>query len=201
MSVIGQEIGHRWLAFLRFRDHAGRTSQALLGRDAAHWSFFFDSDASVLEGNDIEDLGGGSFRTVAAVQRYSLPDQYAMGLVDKTQVPPFFYVQNPANTGNRSASSEPEVGVTFTGTRRDVSLDDVIAVVGPRIPSAAESPKVYRQAFVYVVSVGRSLEPAAIEKLDRIRRAWNQFLSTATRFADAGRHESRIFERRRRIVV
>ena len=54
---------------------------ALLGRDLAHWSFFFDSDASVMEGNDIEDLGGGSFRTVAAVQRYSLLDQYAMGLV------------------------------------------------------------------------------------------------------------------------
>ena len=42
-----------------------------------------DSDASVMEGNDIEDLGGGSFRTVAAVQRYSLLDQYAMGLVSR----------------------------------------------------------------------------------------------------------------------
>ena len=59
----------------------GQRSDALLGRDLAHWSFFFDSDASVMEGNDIEDLGGGSFRTVAAVQRYSLLDQYAMGLV------------------------------------------------------------------------------------------------------------------------
>ena len=28
-----------------------------------------DSDASVMEGNDIEDLGGGSFRTIGAVRR------------------------------------------------------------------------------------------------------------------------------------
>ena len=81
VSVLGQEVGHRWLAFLEFRDRTGARSDQLLGRDQAHWSFFFDSDASVMEGNDIEDLGGGSFRTVDAVKRYSLLDQYAMGLV------------------------------------------------------------------------------------------------------------------------
>ncbi len=153
----------------------GRMSGDLLGRDAAHWSFFFDSDASVLEGNDIEDLGGGSFRTVAAVERYSLLDQYAMGLVDHSQVPPFFYVQPTSLTGRRTAASEPEVGVTFSGTRRDVRIEDVIAVVGPRVPSAAESPRVYRQAFVYVVSAGRTVETTAIAKLDRIRVAWISF--------------------------
>jgi hypothetical protein len=181
LSVMGQEIGHRWLAFLEFRDHNGRRSDALLGRDQAHWSFFFDSDASVLEGNDIQDLGGGAFRTTAAVQRYSLLDQYAMGLIDKTEVPPFFYVQNPTNiTPARTASSNPQVGVTFSGTRRNVTIDDVITVLGERLPSSAESPRVYRQAFVYVASAGRTADPAAIEKLDRIRVAWDQFLSAAT---------------------
>ena len=89
VSVLGQEVGHRWLAFLEFRDHTGARSEALLGRDQAHWSFFFDSDASVMEGNDIEDLGGGSFRTTGAVQRYSRLDQYAMGLVPRVRSPPF----------------------------------------------------------------------------------------------------------------
>ena len=181
VSVMGQEIGHRWLAFLMFRDQNGRRSTALLGRDQAHWSFFFDSDASVLEGNDIVDLGGGSFRTAAAVERYSLLDQYAMGLVDRTQVPPFSYIENPTNVSPpRTASSNPEVGVTFSGTRRTVTIDDVIAVHGQRAPSAADSPRVYRQAFVYVVSAGRTADPAAIKKLDRIRVAWDQFFSAAT---------------------
>ena len=68
LSLLGHEFGHRWLAFLNFRDGNSQPSQALLGRDRAHWSFFFDSDASVLEGNDIVDHGGGSFSTRAAAR-------------------------------------------------------------------------------------------------------------------------------------
>ena len=181
VSVLGQEVGHRWLAFLLFRDHMNQRSSALLGRDRAHWSFFLDSDASVLEGNDIQDLGNGSFRTVEAVARYSLLDQYAMGLVDKTQVPPFFYVESPTNVSPaRSASSSPAVGVTFSGTRRNVTIDDVVAIHGDRSPSAAASPRVYRQAFVYIVSAGGTVDAAAIQKIDRIRVAWDQFFSRAT---------------------
>ena len=97
VSLLGQESGHRWLAFLEFRDRTGTQSDALLGRDLAHWSLFFDSDASVMEGNDIEELGGGSFRTTAAVRRYSALDQYAMGLLPPAQVPSFFYVESPTN--------------------------------------------------------------------------------------------------------
>ena len=181
VSVLGQEVGHRWLAFLDFRNHTGARSEALLGRDQAHWSFFFDSDASVMEGNDIEDLGGGSFRTTAAVQRYSRLDQYAMGLVSASQVPPFFYVDNPMNvSGGREADSAPRVGVTFNGTRRDVLIEDIIAINGPRVPSSANSPRVHRQAFVLVVGQGRSPDNAQIAKVDRIRKAWETFFQQAT---------------------
>ena len=38
VSVMGQEVGHRWLAFLRFSDHNRQSSAALLGRDESHWS-------------------------------------------------------------------------------------------------------------------------------------------------------------------
>jgi hypothetical protein len=181
VSLLGQEVGHRWLAFLEFRNHTGARSEALLGRDQAHWSFFFDSDASVMEGNDIEDLGGGSFRTTAAVQRYSRLDQYAMGLVSASEVPSFFYVENPVNVaGGREADSAPRTGVTFNGTRRDVLIDDVIAINGPRIPSSADSARVHRQAFVLVVGQGRSADNAQIAKIDRIRIAWESFFQQAT---------------------
>ena len=180
VSVMGQEVGHRWLAFVDFRDHNGARSQSLLGRDDSHWSFFFDSDASVMEGNDIEDLGGGAFRTVGAVRRYSLLDQYAMGLIGPGQVPTFFYVQNPTNMSvNRTAASAPQVGVSFNGTRRDVRVEDIIAIHGPRIPSADDAPKLHRQAFIYVTSAGRTAEPAQVQKLDRIRLAWEEFFLQA----------------------
>ena len=181
VSVLGQEVGHRWLAFLEFRDHTGARSDQLLGRAASHWSFFFDSDASVMEGNDIEDLGGGAFRTVGAVRKYSLLDQYAMGLVSENEVPPFFYVQNPANiVPNRTRESAPQTGVTFNGTRRDVLIQDIIAINGPRSPSSAEAPRVHRQAFVFVIGAGRTADPAQIAKIERIRTAWEPFFRTAT---------------------
>jgi len=181
VSLLGQEVGHRWLAFLEFRDYRGERSEALLGRDQAHWSFFMDSDASVMEGNDIEDLGGGSFRTTAAVRRYSRLDQYVMGLIPASQVPLFFYVDNPVNVaGGREADSAPRVGVTFNGTRRDVLIEDIIAINGPRFPSSVDSPRVHRQAFVFVVGQGRSQDDAQIAKVDRIRRAWETFFDQAT---------------------
>jgi hypothetical protein len=101
LSVLGQECGHRWLAYLEFRDGAA-SSTALLGRDEAHWSFFFDSDASHMEGNDIEDRGNGQFRTVGAVSRYSALDQYAMGLRAASEVPPMFLVTQVNSSGSAS---------------------------------------------------------------------------------------------------
>ena len=181
LSVLGQEVGHRWLAYLNFIDHTGQQSEELLGRDVAHWSFFMDSDASVMEGNDIEDLGGGSFRTVGAVRRYSLLDQYAMGLVSPPEVPPFFYVQSPVNMSQqKTKESAPQTGVTFNGTRRDVLIGDVISIHGARVPAAAQSPRVHRQAFLYIVGGGRSVDSAQVAKVDRIRQQWETFFLQAT---------------------
>jgi hypothetical protein len=181
LSVLGQEAGHRWLAYLQFRDRDGETSDLLLGRDQAHWSFFFDSDASVMEGNDIEDLGGGSFKTVGAVQRYSRLDQYAMGLLKESEVPPFFYVEDPLSvTPPERNDSAPRVGVTFKGTKRTVLIQDVTAVVGRRQPAAGTGSKVHRQAFVFVAGLGNSVNDTYVAKVNRIRTAWVDFFSTAT---------------------
>ena len=191
VSVIGQEVGHRWLAYLEFSDHTRQRSGALLGRDDAHWSFFFNSDASVMEGNRIQDLGGGSFRTIAAVERYSLLDQYAMGLVRDVDVPPMFYVESPTNVSNNAApDSPPRVGITFSGTRRDVLINDIIDIEGRRQPTSEAAPKVYRQAFVFVVSNGRTAATTVTTKIDRIRRAWETFYSQAT--DGRGRVETRL---------
>lgn len=181
LSVLGQEAGHRWLAYFNFRDHTGQQSEELLGRDLAHWSFFMDSDASVMEGNDIENLGGGSFRTVGAVRRYSKLDQYAMGLLSPAEVPTFFYVQSPVNMSQqKTKESAPQTGVTFNGTRRDVLIDDIIAIHGSRVPAAQDSPRVHRQAFLYIVSAGRNVDSTQVAKVDRIRTQWESFFLQAT---------------------
>ena len=187
LSVLGQEVGHRWLAFLEFRDHTGTRSDALLGRDHAHWSFFFDSDASVMEGNDIEDLGGGSFRTIGAVQRYSRLDQYAMGLRPDRRGAAVLLRRRARSTSRSRTIANPrqQVGVTFNGTRRDVLIEDIVAIHGRASAVRAESPRVHRQAFVYVVGAGRTVEAGQVAKLDRIRRAWEAFFLRSHRRPDA----------------
>ena len=176
LSLMGQECGHRWLAFLEFRDGAVN-SKALLGRDEAHWSFFFDSDASHMEGNDIEDLGNGVFRTVGAVSRYSALDQYAMGLRAASDVPPMFLVTQV--TSSQNAEDAPRIGVEIRGTRKDVRIADIIAASGTRRPDAASAPKVFRQAFIYLVSQTRE-SSADLAKLERIRGSWETFFSDST---------------------
>jgi hypothetical protein len=181
LGVVAHEVAHRWLAFFSFRNHRGEISDDLLGRGLAHWSFFLDTDASVMEGNDINDLGGGSFRTTGASSTYSRLDLYAMGLVGESDVPSFFYVESPTNiVPSKDRESAPALNVTFNGTRRDVLIQDIVAANGPRIPSTADAPRVHNQAFVFVVGLGRTASAEQIDKLDRIRRQWEPFFLQAT---------------------
>src|SRR5262249_30792258 len=152
-EFLGHEVGHRWGARLRFREAFGASSAALLGRALVHWSFFFDTQASVLEGNSIRDLGGGRFETVDFTRGYSPLDQYAMGRRAPSEVPPFYFVESPddfhPNRGYKAAST-PEAGVSFTGLRHDVNIDQVIAALGIRLPPAGVAPTLWRQAYVLV---------------------------------------------------
>ncbi len=176
LSLLGQECGHRWLAYLEFKDGTS-ISKELLGRDEAHWSFFFDSDASHMEGNDIEDRGNGLFRTVGAVSRYSALDQYAMGLRAASDVPPMFVVTQINSSG--SASDAPRIGVDIRGTRKDVRIADVVAAMGSRSPDFATAPKAFREAWVYVVAQTRETS-SELSKIERIRAAWEGFFGDST---------------------
>jgi hypothetical protein len=101
-----------------------------------------------------------------------------MGLIPASSVPTMFYVESPDTS--HTAADAPQIGVTFSGTRRDFLIDDVIAVNGTRSPSAADSPRSFRQAFIYVASSGRSVDTGQVSKLDGIRRQWEGFFLQAT---------------------
>lgn len=182
IGIMGQESGHRWLAFTPFQDGLA-PSYTILGRDESHWSFFFDSDGSVMEGNDIEDRGTGlgmqRFKTVGATYTYSKLDQYIIGLLGKEDVPPMLFVENKYGTV-KTASSSPQVGETFGGTRRDISINSIIAANGTRVPSVLESPKVFRQAFILVSTKSQPATQDQIAKVQRIRDAWVQFFNEQT---------------------
>lgn len=183
LDVLGEETGHRWGAFVRFRD-GKRDSSELLGRMQAHWSFFLDSDASQLEGNDWRDNGDGTFTTVGIHERYSPLDQYLMGLRPPAEVPAFFLIRNSPRQmecfGEGPQSCPPELNVTTSGTRVDISVDQVVQAEGPRVPAAGDAPATFRQAFILVVPAGQADVMADVEKLERIRQAWEAYFPQAT---------------------
>jgi hypothetical protein len=178
LGILAHETGHRWLARILFVDADRTISDQLLGRQRAHWSFFTDSDGSVMEGNEIEDLGGGAFRTTRSAEKYSRLDLYAMGLATAAEVPRWFFIDAPITNWDREDG--PISGVSITGTRRDVLIQHVIDALGPRVPAAADSPRVHRQAFVFVRRAGAVQDPQDLTRLTNIREQFGPFFSRAT---------------------
>ena len=68
----------------------------------------------------------------------------------------------------------------MTGSRREVTIGDVVAEMGARSPAAGSGPREHRQAWIYVTSAGRAADPAAIAKLETFRRAFEDFFAQAT---------------------
>lgn len=181
LSVLAHEVGHRWLAQARFRDGAA-DSEELLGRQKAHWSYAMNSSGSHDEGNDIEDLGGGQFRTGVSSVRYGPLDQYLMGIRPPEEVPPFFFIRTPKFVTSGAVVSpeeSPGTGVGMTGTRKDVTVNDVIAAMGPRNPPAAAGAPPFRVAFIYV-TLDESLDAPALERIESIRAAFEPFFAQST---------------------
>jgi hypothetical protein len=175
LDLLGQEAGHRWLAKLHFIDESGQRSDALLGRDLSHWSFCHNSLASDMEGNLIREDGGDRFTSIGATEGYSPLDQYAMGLIAAADVPPFYYVDGCTNPGR-----SPQVGATLQGRRIDVTIGQIVAAEGPRVPAAAKAPHSFNMAFVLVAEAGQFPSEDSIAKVDRIRAAWEAYFARAT---------------------
>ena len=180
LTTLAHELGHRFLAHAPWRDpETGETSRALLGRAFAHWSFFLNSGASMLEGNAIRDLGPEAsprFETVAISQTFSELDLYLMGLIDPSNVGATFLVDDPVGgPGLHNPARRPEVGVRFDGIRKEVRVEDIVAAAGPRRPDASVSQRHFRYAFLLVVEDVHAPDPDSIRKLNRLRRYWRIF--------------------------
>lgn len=180
LSVLAHEFGHRWLAFVSVRDQSASGDSPMLGRQSAHWSFAFNSEASLLEGNRIADNGPQArprFATVAVTEAYSPLDQYLMGLRPASEVPPVFYVANPSIlTTGRS----PMVGILFDGTRRDVAVQELIDLYGSRYPDHQISQRRFRLAIVLITRAGLPFTDRSIAKVERVRQAFEPYFDRVT---------------------
>jgi uncharacterized protein (TIGR03437 family) len=148
----------------------------MLGFGGVHWSFVYDSEASLLEGERIADRGAGvspRFLTTDTVQGYSPLDQYLMGFRPPEQVPDTFLVTDyPSYI---SPLSHPLSGVGFDGARRNIAVDDIIQVEGRRTPDSTVAQRRFRFAFILVVAQGAQPSAADLAQIDTYRQLFETF--------------------------
>ena len=180
LAVLAHETGHRWLAY------AGGIDD--LAGAHGHWNYVLDSGASFLGGNALRQNADGTFSSTAAMRAYGPLDRYLMGFAAPEEVQPFFVVDDahdfvPAlSRGGEpmGIDSHPEEGVRFRGTRRDVTIGEVIERSGPREPDASTARTAFRMATVLVVPAGTRPDDGKVAKVERVRRAFGPFFRAAT---------------------
>ena len=181
LTVLGHEAGHLFNAFASIPDPANPASKVMLGYGGSHWSFVFDSEASLDEGEQILDHGAANsprFVTAAITQGYSPLDQYLMGFRPPSDVPPVFVLTG----ASASPLGHPQTGVPLSGTRLDIGVNDVIAVEGRRTPDSTVAQRHYRFGFILVVPQG-SLDSILAGSVQQVETYRQQFPAAYAKFS------------------
>lgn len=190
-SALNHEVGHRWAARVHARI-AGVDSTALLGREHDHWSYFLDSGGSPLEGNVWRATQSGrSSATPRYSTQFSPLDRYLMGVLPAAEVPPLELLVDPASEADDCAgnalgpASPPQTcgALELTADAVRVSIDDVIAAEGPRLPAAEATP---RQVGVLVLMLQSRAEAWSASDCDVMARSLRERIGAFER-ASAGR--------------
>jgi hypothetical protein len=187
VCIVCHELGHRWLAYIHFDDE-NATKDDLLGRDASHWNFLADtrtnsegSFSSLMEGNAWRGSGSGTFTTIeSAVNHFSPLDQYLMGLRSADEVGEIAYLVTDEEFTQLIREKSPVSGLSITAARKTISVSQIVAHEGPRLPDVSASPKALRVAFVLLTQQGSTTPNSTIQKIAHYRNALVRYFWAAT---------------------
>jgi hypothetical protein len=182
--VLMHEFGHRWLQFINIIDDTGtktRVLNPLTSHPAqyvdtrAAFSVYTSADASVMGGATFTDNHDGTFSTppAAFAWSYSWLDLYLMGLAAPNEIPPFFYLTNSSPILGMEYS--PPANQTYSATRKDLTLTNVINAMGVRKPAFPDTQREMRLLFVLLS------DPAHVATADDV----NEVARYAAKFRDA----------------
>ena len=162
--LFAHEFAHSWTAYLQY-DRSGR-QEPLHDTDHCfcHWRLDLHSpaafpwraeqidSASIMGGAFWRDNENGTFTRLGNSDGgFSWLDLYAMGLAAAQEVPDMFIVRN------LQAVDDPHSFTpTYTGEKEIVSIDQIVAAEGPRVPGLAHSQKVFNAGFVYLLEPGQT---------------------------------------------
>ncbi len=183
-DILIHETGHRWSANLRL-DSAD--PWILTDEFWSHWSIYANVGGPSAEGyGTLEDLGDGTFRYDLVVPlRYADLELYQQGLLAAEEVGSMFTVEGatdfdpPDNNGLPWDDGSYGAAVSFAGSRVDVTMDDVLAVHGPRVPAHDNAQTDFRVAFALVCD--GQCDEAALAWVDAERAAFPASFEAATR--------------------
>lgn len=217
--VLLQEMAHRWGVFLGSGGHKGGNQLGILGRDQSHWSSFFNAGNSPMDGIEWHDNGDGTFTlqrlfgvswtsfafdlSPVHINLFNDFDLYAMGLMAPSSVSPSFVIDNPRHPDGTTLTDENFLQFLFSssdsfffnptiqGTRRNVTINEVIQIEGPRNPPAGalQTQKNFSNAMVILKdknensSIFQSILSQVTALGNRIAGIWKQAtrsLSTMT---------------------
>jgi hypothetical protein len=106
---------------------------------------------------------------------YSYLDLYLMGLIAAAEVPDFFIVRPLARIGTDSNGR-----AMFRGQRTRITIEDVVAAEGPRLPDVNHSQRNFNTGIVVIVEHGRTPSAELINRANGIRRQWIEYWAIAT---------------------
>ncbi len=185
MSQIAHEMGHRWAAFV-----SAKLNGAVIPLGPVHWArglqapvafpYQRPTEASIMGGGVWQDNFDGTFTQLD--DNYYVPatgdsylDLYLMGLIAPSEVPEFFLLRNLVQTGT-DANQHP----IFKADRIKVTIQDVIAAEGPRLPPVHRSQRKFNTGMVMVVEHGANPSRDLIERTGGIRKQWIEYWNTVT---------------------
>jgi hypothetical protein len=186
-KVMLHEFGHRWLYFFRIQEN-GATSNVLnpiSAHPAAYvhtpsaFPVYGTSESSVMGGGFFTPEGASSYRTRASNMGFSWMDLYLMGLAAPQEVGPWFYLHG---TELPQAYWPPD-DIVVSGEKREVRVEQMLAVHGARNPSTAYSQREFRVLFVLVTESGKEPSAAEVAKMNE----WRSLLEKNFAIATGGR--------------
>jgi hypothetical protein len=183
---LGHEVGHRWGAYATAK-MGGETMR--LG-PWPHWApglqtrvafpYSLPVEASTLGGSVWQDNLDGTYTQLrdgffVPASGYSHLDLYLMGLMTADEVPDFF-ILNKLDRVGEDAAGRP----IFKADRLKVTVQDVIAAEGPRLPDALHSQRKFNTGIVVITEHGHKPSRALLKRADDIRSLWIDYWATAT---------------------
>jgi hypothetical protein len=185
--VLMHELGHRWLFSVGLMEDGDLSNR--LNPISSHPAQYVDTraafrvsgdrDTSVMGGGHFADNGDGTFTSGPyGPYGYSWLDLYLMGLAAPHEVPNFFYIADSSPRLGDAYYAPPNR--TYSGTRRNVALQQIIQANGARLPAYPATQREFRMVTIVVHDPQRAVSESELESVREYMRVTEADFRTAT---------------------